>query len=580
MKKMFMTALLFSCALSVASPAVCIAAAEGQEKAVQESETDVAEGADSESEVTSEESAESDVIYVDENGNELIGFDPSSLQEAGDPVADTPQAVPQSAVEKAHWIKGKERQKSINVDIVDNVTRLEVFYVTQSEAPTIIFTSRNGNKYSTQEDSKDGDFQFVTKTGFKVKDFSGVQYMIIYIVAPKDPGSWVMTSSVADDTDLLVIVESTIPNNWEDLTSDYRTYPLGEPVLWMDNTASGSYVNRIVDIIRPDSEIPIVNQIQTSEPDPVPEKNYTIMVVAIVLAVIVVIVVLILMTRKKNRNAFDERRTESIKKANNKVKNKRAKQENDLEAILESHENDYYDEGDADYSDAEYEDEEGDSDVDIVPMDVQEEEAVQNNDGQMMADQMPIPAGNYQSQNQQAQEQIPMPMQPQTTQQAPVQNNQQMYEANGQMQQPMFQQNMYGQNQFMGQQGAPQMSQQNMQQGNGYAQQGYQAFNQGYGMGMMPQGQMTGTEVSAQQKSVQPQQPTYQPAYGQGYAPQMGYGQAPVYGQMNQMGQAGYGQNAPMQPGMYGGQPAAQNNGAVQEQGQPQANGLPSWMMG
>ena len=245
---------------------------------------------------------------------------------------------------KARWTRKDDlnnTNKTQKLVLTSDTQRYEIFYYTggneaNSEKiprPHITLVSNKGEVYDISSGGTVGEC--TARNYNEVDNYDGVYYDVLYISGDDIAGEWNMDIAIPQNAVMFALLPTKVPDNWQTLVSEYKTEPLSDPILWMDDSENEDFIRKFPYIFAKAPKEPEVNNIQDVPEDTT--KDYSGLITLItILGVIVVIVISVLISLKKKRRkrAERERRQESIANANEKVRNKRRKMDDDLEAVL------------------------------------------------------------------------------------------------------------------------------------------------------------------------------------------------------------------------------------------------------
>lgn len=251
-----------------------------------------------------------------------------------------------SEVQRSRWniSKGYPRTQVFSVDVKEDTTRFEVFYSSDSSVPDVIITSPAGNAYSSKKNVTEGETSFITRAGYKVQDYNDISYMVVYISNPSDPGTWDMTITIDENCSEAFVMTSKVPENWEDLQTEYKTSPTGVIAWAIDSETSQYKASDITEITKKDSNIPASMQpVAPKEPE---KPDYTVAIVLGIMVIIILIIMLVVFLVQKSKAREKEKRQEAVNKANERVKQRKKKENATLENVLKTFDDEYTDDED------------------------------------------------------------------------------------------------------------------------------------------------------------------------------------------------------------------------------------------
>lgn len=218
-----------------------------------------------------------------------------------------------------------------------------------------------------------------------VEGYSDVMYTVIYISSPNNPGTWTCEIPDSINTQEFLIVNSSIPENWENETEIYKTTPLEISYQYIGEN-SKYLVSNVERIIEADDISPEPTPTTYDEKEAENEKkNFNVIPFIVLIIIIVIIVALVKMVLNKRREKqldilerqeAAERRRNRKKKYTEEEEMERLTQgmseleadedytdddyENDVAGKKDNSDNDY---SDNDYSDDDYSDDDYSDDI-------------------------------------------------------------------------------------------------------------------------------------------------------------------------------------------------------------------------
>ena len=270
------------------------------------------------------------------------------------PYPEITQPEDPTGVEATRWrMMGGLNQKTVQMVISADTQRFEVFYYLGDEGnltrPNIKLQAPDGALYSASEPVETENFTLRVVNQTKLKDFPNVYFDTIYISGPNIHGTWNMSLTVDPECQMIAILPSEVPGNWRNLTVEYRTTPLSDPILWMDDTYDQRFINQFMYIFAKDHNTPGVNDVEpTQKPDDTDYSGYVKLASLIAFLVVAGVSVAIYFRTKNTKEASKKRRDE------------------DLESVLEAD----------DYSDDDFYKDNADNDA---YWDISEDSAADNN---------------------------------------------------------------------------------------------------------------------------------------------------------------------------------------------------------
>ena len=246
------------------------------------------------------------------------------------------------------WIPGAEKKTSMYLTIDQNSpVKLEIFYTSGANAPSLTLVSPNTRVFSNKGDEYQEDITILNKRGQTVKDHPDIMYDILYIYTTNEKyaGKWQIAYSITDDVKETILCNCTVDEGWTSFIEEYKT-PVKFFMLWYINPETSVYdASYLVDIVKAE-EIPEINTMPSAEEDEVETADpYKIVIILCIIGVLAGCGLTIYLVRKykaekKNQKDF------SINRANHKLKQKRKKENAQLENILDKYEDDYIDDFD------------------------------------------------------------------------------------------------------------------------------------------------------------------------------------------------------------------------------------------
>lgn len=243
------------------------------------------------------------------------------------------------------WRPHGSYTKALKFTQPSETIRFEVFYYAGEAGkniadPQITFQG-NGMLLSGDNQDIDGSV-YRTKRRLAVSGYPNIYYDIYYISGAAMQGQeWKMQITIDPAAKMLAIVPSRVPDTWQDDTiPEYKTEP-SEPILWLDETPTSQFVNRLADIIKEEPAPAIPEPIVPEEEDHTMERVIMISVIA-TLAISALIIYFYLKNRS-DRKMRKERHNAVIRKANNRFHEKKDAEENDLDRFVEFSDDDMSD---------------------------------------------------------------------------------------------------------------------------------------------------------------------------------------------------------------------------------------------
>ncbi len=247
-----------------------------------------------------------------------------------------------SIMETTKWEVGENRSTKISVNVFAGQTRFEMFYSAAAPMPAITFTSIDGNIYRAGEDFNNGRTSFICRPGNKIDGNADINYCVMYISAPTDPGSWTAEITLDKGTKEFMLIKTAVPNGWTDFVEEYRMSP-EEMCLWYTSKISDYSANELINLANVDTN-PGANSISTTDAPKIEEKDYTLTMIigGFGLLIFAMITGTILIIKKSNRDEaeYTKRR---IDRANKKLKQKQKMADSNLESALKELDEDYSD---------------------------------------------------------------------------------------------------------------------------------------------------------------------------------------------------------------------------------------------
>lgn len=287
-----------------------------------------------------------------------------NINKVDEPTALKRQEAP-SILETTQWkITDANRTTKINVNVFAGETRFEMFYSNKAPIPALTFTSQDGNIYRIgEEDFNNGKTRFIVRPGNKIEGNSDVDYCVIYISAPTDPGSWTAEVTLDKGTKEFMLIKTAVPNGWSDFVEEYRMTP-EEMCLWHLAKSSDYSIQELITLANNDAN-PGSNTTMSSEPPVYEEKDYTIpIIIGVFVIIIAAMITATFLIIKKSNMAEEERAKKHVSRANKILQQKKDAQNRNLANALKELDEDYTDE---DYftEDSTYEDPEEEIEIEI-----------------------------------------------------------------------------------------------------------------------------------------------------------------------------------------------------------------------
>lgn len=146
------------------------------------------------------------------------------------------------------------------------------------------------------------------------------------------------------------VVKSAVPSNWQNLGTPVITEPEEFLLGFIDSALSEYTTDDIVPIISQTTDIEQTTQeFEAKEPVSEEDKDPLESILKLMILVVIVAIILTSVALVKNKRKQEKERSETfVKKANEKSKNKKAKDNNDLMEFMDSYSDDYSDDEDID----------------------------------------------------------------------------------------------------------------------------------------------------------------------------------------------------------------------------------------
>ena len=146
------------------------------------------------------------------------------------------------------------------------------------------------------------------------------------------------------------VVKSAVPSNWQSLGTPVITEPEEFLLGFIDSALSEYTTDDIVPIISQTTDIEQTTQeFEAKEPVSEEDKDPLESILKLMILVVMVAIILTSVALVKNKRKQEKERSETfVKKANEKSKNKKAKDNNDLMEFMDSYSDDYSDDEDID----------------------------------------------------------------------------------------------------------------------------------------------------------------------------------------------------------------------------------------
>lgn len=146
------------------------------------------------------------------------------------------------------------------------------------------------------------------------------------------------------------VVKSAVPSNWQNLGTPVITEPEEFLLGFIDSALSEYTTDDIVPIISQTTDIEQTTQeFEAKEPVSEEDKDPLENILKLMILVVIVAIILTSVALVKNKRKQEKERSETfVKKANEKSKNKKAKDNDDLMEFMDSYSDDYSDDEDID----------------------------------------------------------------------------------------------------------------------------------------------------------------------------------------------------------------------------------------
>nr|WP_297765737.1 hypothetical protein [uncultured Butyrivibrio sp.] len=302
---------------------------------------------------------DSEVYVVFTNGSEYTwsaGNEAKAVEEDEPKVTLQPieEAQEMSEEQKTRWSPSDPQNKvqQFMITVPTQTIRYEIFYTAGTEAPKVSFQSTTGAEGNlvSGNNVENGDFKFITKTGLTIEDHDDFRYMVIYISGTKDPGKWLMTVEAPQTVNEVICVSSKVPDDWDVQSTDTITRPYGV-IFWYIDERRSVYaeqpVNTINMLMNATGKLGDIDEVKDTV---VPEEDYSGVYVLlgglVFIAVVTAGVFFVIKTRKKQQEQYRAKREAIVKRENEKVRKKKAQENDELDDLLDDYSDEYINDDD------------------------------------------------------------------------------------------------------------------------------------------------------------------------------------------------------------------------------------------
>lgn len=253
-----------------------------------------------------------------------------------------------------------EQTNALNgtITTTGEVTRLEIYYSNgTNRADTGMYLSQeldsgvDLSSLSTDDDRPLSDEAEVFYGGEADVPGYNLKCSSYYILSKsKDTQEFSIKIERKESLKECFVVKSAVPSNWQNLGTPVITEPEEFLLGFIDSALSEYTTDDIVPIISQTTDIEQTTQeFEAKEPVSEEDKDPLESILKLMILVVIVAIILTSVALVKNKRKQEKERSETfVKKANEKSKNKKAKDNNDLMEFMDSYSDDYSDDEDID----------------------------------------------------------------------------------------------------------------------------------------------------------------------------------------------------------------------------------------
>lgn len=253
-----------------------------------------------------------------------------------------------------------EQENTLNgtITTTGEVTRLEIYYSNViNRTDTRMYLGQeldsgvNLSSLSTDDDRPLSDEAEVFYGGETDVPGYNLKCSSYYILSKsKDTRKFSIIIERKESLKECFVVKSAVPSNWQNLGTPVITEPEEFLLGFIDSALSEYTTDDIVPIISQTTDIEQTTQeFEAKEPVSEEDKDPLESILKLMILVVIVAIILTSVALVKNKRKQEKERSETfVKKANEKSKNKKAKDNDDLMEFMDSYSDDYSDDEDID----------------------------------------------------------------------------------------------------------------------------------------------------------------------------------------------------------------------------------------
>lgn len=235
----------------------------------------------------------------------------------------------------------------LKIDVTGETQKYEIIYSKDAGIPEIRLYSpgTNGNTSDGYVDLLTTSFHspaLISRSylGMEAEGFDDLSLMTFYVSSETKQGIWILSIVPEQGTKECIVVKADTTPGWENLVCDYKTQPT--KIIGWSLKESTYTVDDISNIIAQNSTIPEVANMTGQNPQPVVEetpedplqKFMPFIIGTLVILCMIVMIVFTLKKKKEARKAEDDKE-DRIRTANRKMKERKMREEAELERDAE-----------------------------------------------------------------------------------------------------------------------------------------------------------------------------------------------------------------------------------------------------
>ena len=280
---------------------------------------------------------------------EDVSEESGSEEEESEAESKAPAApTPDEDANRWSRVRTSEVTKTFSYNFTGDAVKFEFFYEMQNipVAIRLLASDGSGTMYSSGKDVNTEDVVFVTRGGNEVSDYTNIGYDVYYCKGIT--GTYNITVEIPEATEFMAVVSAAVPENWEEITTEYRTAPL-KTLLWMDDTIHESFVDMLDGIIAADTKIPLnmtsVKKVEEETETDWPETIFRILYVVALILIAALVLDVYLKERAKKKHRIEAKKA-VVREANEKTRQKKKQREDSLSDALAAFADEYTDDPD------------------------------------------------------------------------------------------------------------------------------------------------------------------------------------------------------------------------------------------